>query len=561
MTVQSASLDFVVTAIEIPTNAEMGVRLEPNADSFALQTIYGLGASVSGQPVSEHPVAKAGGHWRGFGFLDYFNHIHFSALNFELGNLVSEQVRSLRVFNAYFVPQELNAVTPANDEGLSLTQPGTAPLMYQPFAELTYEISIGAVGPPTIDATYTFDFDVVDVVVSVHGARLVGWSWLANWERPIEEELAWLTDVMSSSDDHEQRRKLRTWPRQAWIFAADFSAQQRRAFENKLHGWGGRNWALPIWVDGEFLGATLDAGAESIPCTPATRDYHESGLAMLVAAEGGDYEAVEVASMTSGSIALERPTRRSWPAGTRIYPARSATLANPSGIRRFTGDHAYGSFRFRCDEPIEKATTSETLYRSYPVNELRPEWSEDPSRDCRRTISILDSAVGRPIITDESGLAQPVQSMRIVFADRVGAAQLRAWLYARAGRAKAVWLPTYAADLLVTSAIGSASTHIDVENCSLTEFAPADVNRRDLRIELQSGSILYRRVTSIMEVDENTERLTIDDDLGIAVAPTDIALISWMSLARLDSDEVHISWHFSDYGETSLTLRSPRNDV
>lgn len=519
------------------------------------------GALTDTQPVTEPAAGHTGVDWPGYGFLDFFNRIHFSETAIDVGNLVSSQERHLYVFNAYFVDRQLSGVSSTGAGGIELTPPAAYPITMPPFTELDFVLSIGAVGPPAIDATFTFDLDVPDQDVTIVGRRVIPWFVPPNWSSPVLERLRWKTDVIPHFDGSEQRIGLRpAGARWEWEFDFDALDRQARTLENALYAWGARVWALPIWPEGEALGATLAAGSTVIPCTPALRDYHVGGLAIIL--NGGDFEAFEVAAVGAGSITAALPTTREWNGSSQVFPARTARLMDRVAATRRTGVHIAGTARFRCEEAIARTAETETTYRGFPVLTRKPNWEDDPEATYARRMAEIDLEIGGVSWDDETGLPDVLFGYRVTPASRNEIEDLRAFLFARQGRRKAIWVPSFARDVIVvTDPIASGAVNIDVEACGFTDYVEAGVNRRDLRIEMRNGTVYYRRVSGSSKVDEDTERLTLDTPLGVTIAATDIAAISFMALARLDQDGVEIAYWSGDVADARLGFRTVRSSA
>jgi hypothetical protein len=137
----------------------------------------------------------------------------------------------------------------------------------------------------------------------------------------------------------------------------------------------------------------------------------------------------------------------------------------------------------------------------------------------------------------------------------------RQFLYARAGKHKVVWLPTFTPDIELLDTIGLAETNIDVEHGYITQHLWGHKNRRDIMIELVNGTKFYRRVTNVIEVDADTERMSISSALGQEVTVDDIRRICWMAVARLDTDNVTLLWKYDDWVECSANWRTVRDDI
>lgn len=548
-------------SVSDPTNPALGGK---DTNGTTAQSVLASNAEAGTHadqfPPSPQPLdSQTGVVVEAYGFLHWYNRIHVTPLTIALGNLVSSQVREVSIFSSYFVPRTLNDVTLANGDGLVLTEPEATPLVLSPWEELIYELAISTDGPPTIDATLTFDVDVRDIVVSITGVRIVPWHVAPNWLDPVRESLTWLTDVQRVEAGYEQRVCLREGPRQSWEFTFDCDGRLRRILENEIYAWGARIWVLPIWPDLEELSSAALAGATNIPLTTATRDYHEGGLGLLLSADGLSFESFEVATVNADSIDLERPLANAWPRGTACYPARQARLTGAQGVRRFTTSLATGSAKFETIEQITRSFDAEPLYRGLPILELEPNWRENPELEYRRQLEILDNLIGEQLVQDRSGLAEPAQSVLWSAFTRAEIDELRKFLYARRGRWRGIWVPTFASDLKLATTIAASAVNIDVESCGLVQYVDGDVGRRDIRIELVDGTIYYRRVSAFSTVDADTERMTINTALGAIVTAAQVARISWLMFARLDADSIDIEWSSASVAEASLTLTGPRN--
>jgi hypothetical protein len=400
-----------------------------------------------------------------------------------------------------------------------------------------------------------------DVEIIFEGSRLTPWFYRPDGQ--VLERLEWLTDVLQSFDAGEQRIRLRGTPRRFFELGITVEGQERRTAENALHDWGARAWALPVWMDSLRLGADLAAGATAIAIDTTTRDYRVEGLVGLMI-DPLHFEVAQIDAVTDSSITLAAPLANDWPAHeTVIFPVRAARMPDEQRLRRFTGDAAYGRFRFECTEVNDWPAASEVagLYRTFPVLGQAPNWTEDVDQGYLRKLARFDPQVGS-FYVDEAG-SGPIllQSHRWLLDGRAEIDAFRRWLYARKGRLSAFWLPTFAQDFVVVASIGPTALTIDVEHCGYTLLIDEDVNRRDIRIELNDGTVFYRRITASVEVSAAVERLSIDADLDQLVEPAQIRSVSYMALVRLEADAAEIAWRRWDAAEASLMTRGARNDL
>jgi hypothetical protein len=516
------------------------------------------------QPVEEPGNAKAGSIQPMFGFADWYDRIHVTPAKLEMGYVVAAQTQDLTVWNAYMTPKTLSSITSENVEGIGLTQPAPTPLTYQALRERTYTITVTDRGPNIIDAAYQFNFvGANSPLVEITGIRITAWTWAPNWGEPMIERLEWLTDTLVAFDGTEQRIQLREYPRRALEFSFGAQGKQRRRLDIALYGWGARGWALPFWPDGQRLEASLLIGDLVVPVSTTNRDFTAGGLVMLLA-DDGTSEVIEIESVAADSLTLARGVLRDWPATSAvIYPVHLARLPASHGFQRFTHDYVDGRVRFDFQDASAWPAAVETNYRGLPVLTEKPNWVQDIDQTMIRKLSQLDYGTGQRAFDDESNLPEILQSYRWFLDTRTKIAAFRSWLYSRAGKAKAVWVPTWADDLQLAADAGAAATTIDVENVDYTKqiWPTPRLHRRDIRIELTSGAVYYRRITGAAEINTTIERLGIDSAVGVILTPATVRSISFLALARLDADGVEINWFTGDSAEAAHNLRATGNVV
>jgi hypothetical protein len=560
MAILSGNLAFTTQASASTSNPDFGQLEEPDYLDSWLTTLAIFGTKSNTQPVDENQQSRAGMVAAQFNFLDFYNRIHVTPTRIDLGNVISTVQREISVWNAFFVSRVLNLITSAGDEGLSIDDPVGQPFAYGPLQEVIYTVTASTAGPPTIAASYTFDFDVVDLTVEITGVRVVAWIWEANWIEPPLEKLEWNTDIIQGDDGSEQRRQLRQYPRIWWEFTYDVADSQRRLFENILYAWGARVWALPIWSDIHHLETEVLAAATVIPVPTAGTDYHVNGLGILIGPDGL-YESFEVETVNAESVEIQRPLVNTWGAGTRVYPARGARLQDPRGFGRMHRNYVRGVARFKTEEEIAGTALTETSYRGYPVMTIEPNWRDAPEIDYQRKLAMRAFGTGKDETEDEAELALPLHAWRWTCLTREDVTIFRQWLYARRGRQKAIWVPTSADDLKLVSVVAPSDTHMVFEACGLVHFAAGDVHRRDIRILLTDGRVFYRRLSDFITVSDELERATINAIFNEEVRPEDVESISWMHLLRMDTDSIEIAWQSAGCTEAQIVMKGPRNDV
>ena len=492
---------------------------------------------------------------------DFYNRIHITPTELALGNVASTQVTTVRLWNAYLTPEqvlELDGV----EEGIQVTPPAALPLTLGGLLESDWLVAITPEGPSTLDTTVRWVFaDAQPARLRITGNRIVPWGFAPDWSSPVTEKLSWLTDILANSRGTEQRRSLRVSPRKSW--SASFMAEgaERALFDLAMAGWGRRVWALPVWTDVQTLSHELPAGSLFIACDTGGRDFRLGGLAMLRGETAFDTEAVEINGLDSTGLTLKRITQTYWPAGTRLYPLRSARLAEMPETPRLTDRLLRAEASFELTEAADwPASLPATLYRGMPVFEARPDESKDLTHSYERLVLTLDNTTAMPAVTDTASKNFALQQHRWMLAGREEHSAWRSLLYGLRGRAQAVWVPTHAEDL-VPAELASGAV-LKVQRVGYARFGLGQQGRRDIRIELHSGAVIYRRITAAAESGP-TEELALDSSLPGVIAPEQIARISYMALCRLASDDVELE-HLTDadgIARTAVNWRGVRDDL
>ncbi len=553
MTVFSGSFDSRVLVAPPPGLAGAAFDAQDAPGPTPATAAYVATSSSSGavtRSVPTIPSRSLGAGSKALSFAaDWYNRVHITPSVFGIGNLVSSLTVTYKIWNGHLdATRVLSSAASSNDTGIAITPPSALPITFQPNQELTWSAAISVQGPPTIAASYTYSFTGGESVsLAFTGQRITAWALSPDWAAPVAERLEFKTDVMRAWSGAEQRRALRIAPRRVFTFNAQLSRQERRFVEAQLFDWSARIWALPIWPDGQLLAAAVSAGATSIACDTVSRDFTAGGMAILIAS-AVSYEVVPVLSVAANALTLSNPVQSNWPAQTRLYPARAALLLSYPKLSRANGNFSTASPSFLVTEPCDwSAASGLATYRSAPVLENAPDEGSMEMTLARDTV-MIDNDTGVVAIDDHAGIGLPTSTHNWFIQGRANRAAFRALLYLLKGRQGEIWIPTYQQDLKISAAVAAGQAYIDVELTGYALYLLGQMNRQDIRIELYSGTILYRRIIDAAGLDAYTERLTLGSGIGPAVAMADVRRISYMALCRLNSDAIEIAHHTADDG-------------
>lgn len=366
------------------------------------------------------------------------------------------------------------------------------------------------------------------------------WPVPPDWSDGVSETLAWSTDlVRASGTASSQHRALRDVPARQFGFKVLANGQARRTADMLLAGYSGV-WQLPVWPDVQWLGMAIDAGATSIPCATDGYDFVVGGLALLYAGVNS-FEVVQVDTIASDHLGLVAATEGAFSVGARLYPLRGARAQDGAEEHLLSDDLGQRGLVFdildACDWPV---LTSPTLYLGHPVLERRADESADPTAAVSRLSQSVDYGTGTPLVRDLPQFGIGTRQLHWKLFGRADHTWFRSLAYTLAGRAMPLWLPSFASDLKPALEVTGGSATLTIDWCGYTLFGFGKANRKDLRVELTDGTVLYRRITGAFETGA-TESLTLDAALDAgSIAPSRIRSLSLMALSTLASDSVEI---------------------
>jgi len=391
-------------------------------------------------------------------------------------------------------------------------------------------------------------------------------SFRPNRREAMSERLSFLTDVLRASQGAEQRRSVRETPRRS--FDADFllTGPERTFWDLFMNRLGGENVMVPIYWEVVSLSSGLTAGVSDridFDTDYTEWPYFVDGLALVAGDSALDWEVVEIAAVDSGGIDLVAPITNAWPIGSKLYPLRRAVveefgdLTQPSAaVGRVTA-----RLRFVAANPWTPATEPAPIYGGLPVLLSEPNWVDDLSAQFEREIATLDTNVGLTYQVDVLSRFFVGQAHRYFLPGREQMAAFRDLLYRYRGRAGSFWLPTFKADFKLAASVSSGSNKLAVENVGF-QYTGGPTAGREYIVIRHEGGVIFRKIVDVIPgATSATEKLVLDNPVGLALSPGQVRKISFMDAARFDADEFEIAHHAGPDGlhECSTAFRTFKN--
>nr|WP_320132328.1 hypothetical protein [uncultured Holophaga sp.] len=193
-----------------------------------------------------------------------------------------------------------------------------------------------------------------------------------------------------------------------------------------------------------------------------------------------------------------------------------------------------------------------TTYQSLDVLTLHPNAREDGATTLSRAVEEFDPGLGRRVLTDPSGVTGRSRSWLWTCKSREEIVALRTWFMARRGKAIPFWAPTWRQDLELQAALDTTSTIATVAHVGYTDRAFPQAARRHLGFYIDGTWVCRQVSAAVAYPSTETEGLTLASALGVA-APLG-TLVSYLTLCRLDTDELQLPYTTDSIAEVSFTF-------
>lgn len=495
---------------------------------------------------SKYSESKSGSLIPGFA-VDWYERIHVSPISVNVGNLLSEQLIDVTVWNAYFSSKTLSQIYENADAGITLIQPKPLPVVFTPLEVLVYQLQVGVNGPPVVTGEYIFDFSFVQITLTAGGQRIVVVPF-----RPLQdcnESLEWKTNVIRAKAK-EQRIALRDAPRQSIEYEYMFEDRQVSLSRAIYYGWANRQFGVPVWFEMEFVGS-IAAGTTILTVDTSNVEYRVNYPAMIWVNDE-EFEVLIVTAVNVGSIEFFVGPVNTYD-NAYICPVRYGRA--PSGISyKRSSNHlikARTTFDIDRNADIGSSISLPTHSGLDVLTDVMYDFGAGDER-VERNVTVIDNGLGIPVSDANYTLTDQTFSLGFVCFDRDELIRVRKWLHARKGKAKAFWLPTKTNDLIPISNISAGALAIDVRSIKYSLY----YTTRAIQIVLNNGNRYFFNVLGGVTIGD-VDTLSLQSAIPVSMNIQDIDYINFMYKVRLDTDRVEVKHGEAGY----VTIRIPVREV
>jgi len=496
--------------------------------------------------------------------LDWWERIHIAPrAKIEFGNIIS-QVDEPYIIHSSFRRETSTLTVITNNATPGVTLPGISPgFIVDPNSSLLdptttdncsdtlalatlvqLDVIAGPDGLPSFDTNIDFIFSPGNQVqLLVSGTRIVFLP--QEYDTPVKETLAFLTDIITSLDGNEQRIALRKQPRQVFEVTYSLTENDRQRMQSVLMDWMDNVFGFPVLLDRLTLTGATSIGATTYPVLGADDvDLRVGGLAVVVT-DSNVFDVINITAVTDTLITAGDAALNAYPAGTTIMPLRTVRILRSVAGNRSPVNLETFKITFEVTDNDTGALTGSTAaYSTFNSRVLLDDCNTikgDMAENFKRRIYRIDNGTGLVSISSTWDRNKRSHQKGFVLRNRTDIINFRRLMLSLNGRQKAFYIPTFIEDLEVKAQLDIGADTMDIERADYFRFIQNRLPKTIFRITFNDGTNLVKTITSSIGVDATTERLTVDSTWPATRPVAEIVRVEFYELVRLDTDNIVVT--------------------
>jgi hypothetical protein len=194
----------------------------------------------------------------------------------------------------------------------------------------------------------------------------------ADWSEPVRERTEYLTDILTSHNQNEQRIQLRDTPRTILSYRClTASPRDTAALAAQIYDQQGQTMGVPLWPDAQPLLTDAQIGDDVIDVDTTDRRFTVGGLVLLWS-DQNTHEYAEIAAVNAGSLELAASLVAEWAAAeTIVVPLLQGRLRDSLPVTNPASKVSTLNVVFECDTPALGAGVAD-------VGAPPPDYEEQP---------------------------------------------------------------------------------------------------------------------------------------------------------------------------------------
>ena len=542
--------DYLLPLVEPNEGAPAALNGSPGLGMQA-----STGARLQASWIARPPVAASRGMQNQF--FDFYFRVWIVPGRIDFGFLVGNDEADILLWNAYLDDKTLTDITPQNDDGLALSGPGVGtlfPALHTADYRLTVDITQSEA---IIRGSYLFVLGGDDTLLRVIGRVSALLDFPPDWSRPVQETSEYLTDIRFSRNRTEQRRALRSKPRQFLEYRLVVRGSDLARFEYITWAAQARLVTVPLWPQINYLAQDVSAGSVTLPLTlPLYREFGPDFVVVLMApGQAATAVTLMAKDLNAGTITADRPLAATWPAGTRVYPTWLMNLPGSLSTRRPTSAVMEATVRLNryvdTAPPLPFSQTPDMTVDGMEALIRRVNWADPMNVDMVFESDYLDADVGPYVFEPIGDMAHRVRKATVVCRSRAEVEWWQAFIDRQRGRLREFIVPTWQHDLDLIP-VSTPGHFFEVQGTELAQYMPLNTTYSHVFVRKQGGDPAFYRINGIEADGVNNSTRILTEPWGEAYPTTDAELVCFATQVRLAADNLVVEWLTDEVAEITF---------
>lgn len=372
-----------------------------------------------------------------------------------------------------------------------------------------------------------------------------------NWSEGVEHTLSYKTDIFTSRSGKEQRRALRSTPRRTVSYSSLVCGDEYVKFQRLMATKQNADFQLVDWSRSTKTHG-IEAGATHFSLRDFAPEWLVDGVAVFLG-DGATLIPATVDTVSGYTVELTAPVALTLPPTAIIRPGLRGQLGSFSTV-----SNTSNVVTISVSLDITPGSIPNSTNRFHPwiiggkeVFGFNWNWGESVTTDYQWPVEQVDFQRGVTTTYRPVTFGSAVQKATLVRQTEEIDGITR-FLERQKGQQGEFWMPSGTSDIALHVAASEGATSISVAGGELYEDFGSHLVYKAIAIYLRDGRKVFRKINSI-GLSSGNSVLNLNSPLTFAIAPSDVAKISWLRPARFASDEQSIEYLTDNVAQLQVT--------
>jgi hypothetical protein len=376
-----------------------------------------------------------------------------------------------------------------------------------------------------------------------------------NWQRQVQLELDFLTDIFVSRNGKERREALRHTPRWSMNFQIAATKDRLKRLRADLNIRQTEPFFMPVeWRMARTISsvspATLSLDFDDLPF------WAETGVYIVIESPTTE-QVAQIAVAAGDSITLVDPLEYAVPLGSKVRQARMVRFSGEVAFKPETS--ALWTASVRLEEvpgtsPESDIAISPPQFLSTDVFIHKPDWTSAPDVTIGREREVFDPGRGQTFIWSPVDFSVfEVQAAHFAF-DAEEAEEVIAFFVRQKGQRGSFWMPTFTRDFPLAASTAPNATSFIIRGEEFRDGYLNDPVYRRVIAFWPTGGYQINTISGLTINGNGDTVVAFQNQWSQALHPD--SRLHWLLLSRFAADKLTVDWDTTRVARFKLATRS-----